>query len=203
MVDPRSPFTFVLRHSLDYQCFGIKRVSQHPLQGFDLTVSAFFLCLYNTHLQLFHVGFSHGKVNAFPAVCYYASRRTRFHVHLLSSFQKFCKLSCKERPRLVSLLSHGIAFKPLSVSITESAFAFSPPFYLHPVRPCLHSAYHPKMERYRLTTFRIIHHVLSDYRRFRLRLSADSRYVRVTPNWKKSSDCTPFGSSLSAVLACS
>ena len=104
---------------------------------------------------------------------------------------------------LVSLLSHGITFKSLSVSITESAFAFSPPFYLHPVRPCLHSAYHPKMEGYRLTTFHIIHHVLSDYRRFRLRLSADSLYVRVTPNWKGSSDCTPFGSSLSAVLACS
>ena len=41
---------FVGSNPLYCQCLGVKRVSKHPLQGFHLVMSAFFLSLYNTRL---------------------------------------------------------------------------------------------------------------------------------------------------------
>ena len=41
---------FVGSNPLYRQCLGVKRVGQHPLQGFHLGMSAFLLSLYNTRL---------------------------------------------------------------------------------------------------------------------------------------------------------
>src|SRR5699024_6852499 len=79
---------FVGSNPLYSQCLGVKRVSEHPLQGFHLVMSAFFLSLYNTRLKLSDIGFALGPVHTVPSQIPVVSRRTRClsFVHLLSSF---------------------------------------------------------------------------------------------------------------------
>jgi hypothetical protein len=55
------------------------------------------LSLYNTHLQFSNGRFRIVPVNFRPCGCA-VKRCTQFPVHLLFSFRKFCKFSCKERP---------------------------------------------------------------------------------------------------------
>ena len=95
----------------------------------------------------------------------------------------------------VSPLSRGILFQSLSVLITRSAFAFSSVPYPRFYRLSLRSAF-------RISEKARAYHVS---RNQPCRLGAAYppavMFVHVFPAYRRTSDCTPFGSGLSATLA--
>ena len=89
------------------------------------------LSLYDTHLQLFHIGPGFVPVDAVPILCL-AGRCTRFPVHLrFRSFKSSANSLVKKDLMEVGPLSRGMMLQPLSVPITGSAFAFSIVRYPH------------------------------------------------------------------------
>ena len=96
-------------------------------------------------------------------------------------------------------LSGGANLEPLSVLITRSAFASSAIPYPHSQRLPLRSAC-PYGQEYGLDTF----HLTNNYFDSLGSTSTPAVIMSVySQAWRGVTDCTPFGSSLSATLACS
>ena len=79
-------------------------------------------------------------------------------------------------------------FQPLSVPL-QNAFAFSAFLCPHSIRLHLRSAY--LLSHRRSTGLPCFLYMTNEW--VRIRLSAGSRYVRVTLAWRRLSDCIPFG----------
>lgn len=61
-----STFPAILCNSSDSNCSATKRVSQYPLQGFDLAMFTFSCCLYDTRLQSPHFPIALTPVDTVP-----------------------------------------------------------------------------------------------------------------------------------------
>jgi hypothetical protein len=113
-VHPWGSFASVLRHSLHGQGFGVKRVSQEPLQGFNLASASLLNCLCDTHLQPTNL-----KVGFLPIYGTPDHRlvggRTNVCCHLLFLLSWFCKFFRRERP-VGSLLP----FRPGDVAVSST-----------------------------------------------------------------------------------
>ena len=158
-IDTWRCFAMIFSNSFHCQSFGVKRVGQQSLEGFDLPHPAFPCCLCNTQLHPSDMLERLAPIDLVPGpyrlaggncVCFLSFR---FHA---SSFPRSSHpFFCIERPD-GSLLTfvRGNVVQRLNPypGHYNPAFAFSILLYLHLHRRALRPFY-PVRERYRLTVF--------------------------------------------------
>jgi len=120
-------FSFIGRYPFYCQCFGIERGNQNTLQVFHLSVSLFFLSLYNPCLKLSHPVLTFVPLNCIP-VAYIRLWRCALRVsttfHCCFFIQKFSGFPVTNHHVEVCLFSQRMMFQSLSTPLQGSICFF-------------------------------------------------------------------------------